>query len=512
MATLTTALFFADEFDMHSRSLTACSLTALFLSLALLSTGCEGETQRICAAYTDVDCDGVPDDLGRAVRTSNGDWAQIDLDGDGVSDGLAVDSNGDGVADAALLDTDGDGLGDALDFDGDGIADLMSSGEPTAPVGPGNPTAPSPPGSGGAAATGGGANQGTGGNPFDFGDPPDISLGAWKAPIIEDAQEMLALEYVRWKNANLKACPTDNSILAVEAEFTAAQVVSEGIGYGMLIVAGLGTQDEFDGLWNYYKVSGKSPTGLMSWECYDLCGNCSGNEASDADLDVAMALLQAEHRWGGGAYQAAAVDVIRLIRTTVLKACAGYTHLVAGAWDPNCELLNPSYFSPGYYRVFANVDVGGASWWTDAITGAYANWDASKGTGSVAPLWPDATDASANAKPGFANNGYDAARVPWRIATDYAWSGSADAAALLTWAQGRIDANGFHTYATDSNSAFWGANALTGLSGGDAKAQAYFDAWMNANMQDAPYYQGTLRVLYLMLFAGQFTSTFDELN
>ncbi|BBY33675.1 pullulanase [Mycolicibacter minnesotensis] len=47
----------------------------------------------------------------------------VDLDGDGVADGISLDFDGDGLRDDALVDLDGDGLADhlLLDLDDDGI-------------------------------------------------------------------------------------------------------------------------------------------------------------------------------------------------------------------------------------------------------------------------------------------------------------------------------------------------------------------------------------------------------
>lgn len=49
--------------------------------------------------------------------------ADLDLDGDGVPDAVALDFDGDGLIDDAMWDTDGDGIADrvVLDLDDDGI-------------------------------------------------------------------------------------------------------------------------------------------------------------------------------------------------------------------------------------------------------------------------------------------------------------------------------------------------------------------------------------------------------
>ena len=76
------------------------------------------------SASSDEDGDGVLDSLGKTVdQDKDGKPDQIDVDGDGQDDGVAVDTDGDGKPDGAGLDTDGDGIIDAIDTDGDGKPD-----------------------------------------------------------------------------------------------------------------------------------------------------------------------------------------------------------------------------------------------------------------------------------------------------------------------------------------------------------------------------------------------------
>jgi hypothetical protein len=57
----------------------------------------------------------------------------------------------------------------------------------------------------------------------------------------------------------------------------------------------------------------------------------------------------------------------------------------------------------------------------------------------------------------------------------------------------------------DKNSAFLGAFALSAMPLGQSKLDSYITSWLTTPMDDTPYYQGTLRRLYLQLAAGQFT-------
>jgi len=96
--------------------------SAVLLPLLLLPLGC-GDSDSICAS-NDVECDGVPNDLGVAVDLDGKRGPDLwDYDGNGSVDGYQVDRNDDGVPDALGLDLNADGRVDAVDINLDGIAD-----------------------------------------------------------------------------------------------------------------------------------------------------------------------------------------------------------------------------------------------------------------------------------------------------------------------------------------------------------------------------------------------------
>lgn len=476
----------------------------LLLPLALLpflALGCKKDS--ICT-QNDSDCDGVPDDLGEAVDRDGVDGPDPwDIDEDGEVDGYAVDTNCDGKPDALGLDTNDDGFVDSIDIDPRGEGDIIGTGSSRANFscsggdGDGDGDGDVVVGTGGAVGDGDGDGDGV--NPWD--EIPEIELGAWYAPVVTAAKDNLGVEYTRWKNQFLHDCGGGRSSVPTDAD----GLVSEGIGYGMLITASMGSQAEFDAMYATYKIAPKDATGLMQWQYNDPCANSpSGdpNGASDADLDAAMALLQAEARFGGGVYVADAKQLIGTIRAGVVKNCAGKVQLVAGGWDNDCSSLNPSYYSPGYYKAFARVDTLGAGTWENLVNSAYTEWETYKATGPNG-LWPDGSGSNC-----FACNGYDASRVPWRIAMDYAWTGDTRAQGLLTYVSQKVDAQGFAALSTDPNSAFYGALALSGLGVSQAKADSYYATWVGSNpLYDNAYFQGTLRMIYMLVAAGQFPST-----
>lgn len=133
-------------------------------ALSLLAASCAKDD--ICT-QNDNDCDGVPDDLGVAVGSSEVGPAKWDYDNDGTADGWAVDTNCDGEPDALGLDTNDDGFIDSIDpLNG---SEVIPTGSSRAPgrCGGGNPGAGGTDSSSGGAptfATGGsGSNDMTGG-------------------------------------------------------------------------------------------------------------------------------------------------------------------------------------------------------------------------------------------------------------------------------------------------------------------------------------------------------------
>ena len=51
----------------------------------------------------------------------------------------------------------------------------------------------------------------------------------------------------------------------------------------------------------------------------------------------------------------------------------------------------------------------------------------------------------------------------------------------------------------DKNSALLDPFALSGMAVSQAKADTYLNAWLSSNMDDTPYFQGSLRGLFLLL-------------
>ncbi len=266
--------------------------------------------------------------------------------------------------------------------------------------------------------------------PFPSGNTNALSSGSLTS-------HELRAQYNTWKATFLQNCG-DGSIRLQYPENEGNDTRSEGIGYGMVIAAYMGDQATFDGLWNYWERFDNNS--LMNWRTFGCTGGSENGSASDADVDAALGLIVADIQWGG--YAADATRVISAIRTTEILNCNGRDLLDPGS-DGNfgsCGCINPSYFAPAYYGAFAEYDAAGAALWNGAIADAYATLgDVQNDQSGLLPAWSSAAQvaiAGCNfqvAGGGNANEYQsDAARTPWRVATDLAWNNSAAARGFLT--------------------------------------------------------------------------------
>jgi endo-1,4-beta-D-glucanase Y len=378
-------------------------------------------------------------------------------------------------------------------------------------------------GSGGSKASGGGGAQvmgagGAAGSSIGSGGSamvPSVWHGA-KSALATDA--MLQKEYTTWKMRNVITC--SNGSAGVKRD--AGSVVSEGIGYGMLLSVAFADRTLFDALFRYYNDH-LDENGLMNWAQGLPNGGCDppknnmAHAATDGDLDTTMALLQADQAWPDGGYLDKAKALAANIAANEVVDCSGRMTLRPGdVWGAcadknNDKRVNPSYFAPGYYRVFAARFPDQADKWNALVKGTYELLPIVQG--KMSGLVPDWTNAEGSDLYG-GYYGYDACRSPWRIAVDYAWTGDAGAKSFLQAMSGWIDSHSGIPQAAQmlpnggqgNNSAFIGSFALTAIYD-QSKLDGYVSAWLAAMVDDTPYYQGTLRLLYLLLAAGKFPST-----
>lgn len=113
--------------------------------------------------------------------------------------------------------------------------------------------------------------------------------------------------------------------------------------------------------------------GLYSWR-WRPGGGTEGqvldpNTATDADEDVAFALVLASHAFGRPEYLERARSLVRAIRTVERLDLPGAWIPSAGNWAAQERIVNLSYFSPYAYPYFARVDPDGD--WLSALRAGY---------------------------------------------------------------------------------------------------------------------------------------------
>lgn len=420
---------------------------------------------------------------------------------------------------------------------------VAGSGNSTAAAGTGGlPTEPQTggvggtPNSGGAANSAGTAPTASGGTGGSGGSAPDYTGPGFGPTTVHKADARAT--YDAWKTIHLEDC--SGGVWRVRWEKAKADAtVSEGIGYGMLLTASFGDRAEFDGLLAYAKKM-HDDNGLMHWMRYGCDAHrdtkYSGSpdySASDADLDLAMALLMAKCKWGDAKYGDEATKVINAIRKTMFMDVDGLHVLQPGdsSWfdDLAGGCVNYSYFAPAYYREFAKQVTADAAFWNKAAEDTYELL--AKGTNSSTGLvrnWGSVTGGSSTCGGSYKlpdSFGSDAARTPWRIATDYLWNTTAKAKAwndkLTQWVKSQditkvqkwyhLDGT-LDTAAGDTNvhSAITVGPFAVGAMTLDQATVNDFAAELMAipavdGSTEADYFPRTLKALSLIALTGQFT-------
>ncbi|MGR3319610.1 MAG: glycosyl hydrolase family 8, partial [Candidatus Anammoxibacter sp.] len=139
---------------------------------------------------------------------------------------------------------------------------------------------------------------------------------------------------------------------------------SEGQSYGMFLSVTYNDKATFDRLWQWAKDNlGVRADHLFAWKwgerTKDTWGIIDYNNATDGDILIAYALLQAEERWPGSNYKEEGLRIIKSLRENMAINWKDYTFLLPGYFGFNrgdSFVINPSYSIFAAYRNFAKVD------------------------------------------------------------------------------------------------------------------------------------------------------------
>lgn len=296
---------------------------------------------------------------------------------------------------------------------------------------------------------------------------------------------------------------------------TPTQTVSEGIGYGMLIMcymdnAANNTQAKFDKLWAYYQHFANG-AGFMNWKINGFSGAAEMNGATDGDFDATLALCLAYFQWGDAKYKTAATTMIGKLYANEVSASK-----VLKPGDAFDNPKNPSYFVAAAIGLFSKLHWDSNDW-ASVLTANYAMVQGAQNatTGLVADWTNDAGQPDSRG----VNYTFDAARVPWRMGLAYAWYGDASAKTIAnkmnTWIKSSTGGDpalimsGYQLSGTKIGSynlpAYLGPFACAAMV--DASHQAWLDAAykkLASFIDDDNYYNECLQLISLLTMTGNF--------
>lgn len=339
------------------------------------------------------------------------------------------------------------------------------------------------------------------------------------------ANEFLIQEWEDWKRNFVTQDGASGYKRVQRDASTNYDTVSEGLGYGLLFSVYFDDRQLFDALYNYVKLY-LNNNGLMCWHI-DASGNVTAHDggygaATDADEDIALALIFAHKMWGSDGQvnyeQEAKYFVNNLYNYCVENST--YVLKPGDSWGGS-NVTNPSYFSPSWYKIFA--DFTGNNDWLRVADKCYEIVENVKNYNSNTGLVPDWCQANGNQASGQGYDySYDATRYPWRTAIDYSWFGDERAKVnvdLITRFFSNIGANNIVDGYTITgsivgsyhNASFVSMVAAGSMTGYDLRfAQELYEE--NKSVKDSgsySYYGNCLRLLSLLYITGNFPNLYN---
>jgi endoglucanase len=236
---------------------------------------------------------------------------------------------------------------------------------------------------------------------------------------------------------------------------------SEGESYTLLRSVWMDDKVTFDQslAWTQNNLKHKNDN-LHSWLFGSVSGNAKGtdfaivkskggqNSATDAESDMALSLVFAYAKWNDKNYLAQARSLISDIWNKEVISIKGQPVLVANDVEKistsRFVIINPSYFSPYAYRIFSTVDTKDN--WAGVLQSSYQILKNSaslalnkQNSASIPPDWIEMNKVTgviqavplSSSSSLTTNYGYDALRIPWRLAIDWQWYQDASDKQLL---------------------------------------------------------------------------------
>lgn len=200
---------------------------------------------------------------------------------------------------------------------------------------------------------------------------------------------------------------------------------SESQGYGLLLAVAHDDRAAFESLWKWTDANLRvRDDRLFAWRWKPASDGQGGgvddpNNATDGDLLIAWALHRAAAKWNLPAWQTAAAEIAREVRTTMVRRSRLGLLLLPGGTGfekPEGTIVNLSYWLFPAFRELAAIDPS-PTWGHLERSGFELIKKARFSPLDLPPDWLLVGRSKLSPAPGFpAEYGYNAVRVPLHLA------------------------------------------------------------------------------------------------
>ncbi|HEY8927662.1 MAG TPA: glycosyl hydrolase family 8 [Mucilaginibacter sp.] len=348
--------------------------------------------------------------------------------------------------------------------------------------------------------------------------------------------------YTQWKARFIKHVPDHDEAFVWFENKDKKQCVSEGQGYGMIIVALMAGYDHdaqsiFDDMLRYVQAhpSGKSKY-LMAWAQYANNKSTDNTSASDGDIDIAYSLLLADKQWGSKGrinYLQEAKARINAIMQHEINSKTWTVLLSDGVESESKDYFTTrsSDFMPSHFKAFQKVTRDER--WRKVVDAGYklfAEMEVkySPDAGLIPDFIVNLNKKPKPAPPNFLESPYDglynynACRDPWRIATDYLITGDKRSRQIADkinrWIRSTTNNDtynlsaGYTLAGNDIKHRYFEALSFVAPFAVSAMVDANNQKWLNRvwdylvafKLKDYDYYDNSIKMLDMLLVSGNY--------
>jgi len=192
---------------------------------------------------------------------------------------------------------------------------------------------------------------------------------------------------------------------------------SEGQGYGLLLALRMNDEEVFKQIWQWTKTNLQvRKDSLFIWRRRPATaiGDEDKNNATDGDIIIAWALLEASKKWKQPGYENEAIKILNDIKHKLIIQKNGLDVILPGEYGfqfPDSIVINLSYWAYPAFNVFSEFD-NDPVWGKLISSGQTLMQQARFGLWQLPPDWLEIKNDKSLAPARNKRFGYDAVRVP----------------------------------------------------------------------------------------------------